>query len=443
VSIRRLTGSRDPQRALSANRIALSTWMLGVALMATGALLLITSRSVAIAVGALPRGVSAVWESILALTFLTIGALVAAHRPSNVIGWTFCAAGLTSAFAFAAEQYGLYARHVRHGALPWGTVIAWAGWIVFPALASALAALFLLFPDGRLLSRRWRPAAWLVAGAIVATSWETALAPLPRYLGTNPVKLTGMAAAVVRVLDPFIWLVVMPAAMLAAVAALVLRFRRSRGDERQQLKWLVYAGALLVLPFITAIALDLLSELGWVPPGWVDALEKPISGLFLLAIVAMPVAAGVAILKYRLYDIDRLINRTVVYATLTAVLGLGYAASVLVMGQLLGRDRSNLAVAGATLVMAAMFQPLRRRVQQAVDRRFNRRKYDAAKTIEAFSARLREEIDLDSLASELLAVVRQTMQPTTASLWLRPPPHGAGVHLRPEAQSTHRAEQEW
>ena len=214
----------------------------------------------------------------------------------------------------------------------------------------------------------------------------------------------------------------MPAAMLAAVASLVLRFRHSQGEERQQLIWLVYAGALLVAPLITAIALDLLSEVGWFPPGWVDALEEPIGGLFLLAIVAVPVAAGVAILRYRLYDIDRLINRTLVYASLTAALGLGYAASVLVMSQLFGRDRSSLAVAGATLAMAAVFQPLRRRVQQAVDRRFNRRRYNAAKRIEAFSARLREEIDLDTLSKELLAVVDQTMQPTRVSVWLRPPP---------------------
>ena len=420
MSIRRSSGSRVLGKPLSANGVAFYTWALGVALMVTGAGLLLASRSVAIAVGALPRGVGAVWQSILALTFLTIGALVAAHRPSNIIGWTFCAAGLTGAFAFLGEQYGIYTLHVRQGALPWGTLVAWAGWVWFPALASALAALFLLFPDGRLLSRRWRPAAWLVACAILAASWETALAPLPSYLGTNPVNLTGVAAAVARVLDPLIWLVVMPAAMLAAVASLVLRFRRSRGDERQQLKWLAFAGALLVVPFITVIALLLLSEVGWFPPGWFDALGLPVGGLLLLAMGGMPVAAGVAILRYRLYDIDRLINRTLVYATLTAVLGLGYAAGVLVMGQFFGRERSSLAVAGATLAMAALFQPLRRRVQQAVDRRFNRRKYNAARTIEAFSARLREEIDLDTLSEELLAVADQTMQPTRVSLWLRP-----------------------
>jgi hypothetical protein len=360
------------------------------------------------------------WQSILALTFLTIGALVVAHRPNNVVGWTFGAAGLTGTFAFASEQYGIYALHVRHGVLPWGTVLAWAGWIWFPALASALAVLFLLFPNGRLLSQRWRPAAWLIIGAIVGASWETALAPRPRYLGTNPVQLSGVAAAVARVLDPIIWLVVMPAAMLAAIALLVLRFRRSQGDERQQLKWLAYAGALLVFPFTTAIALLVLSGVGWIPSRWVDALELPLAGLALLAIGGMPVAAGIAILKYRLYDIDRLINRTLVYATLTAVLGLGYATTVLVMGQLFGRDRSNLAVAGATLAMAALFQPLRRRIQQAVDRRFNRRRHDAARTMEAFSIRLRDHVDLDTLSSELLAVVDQTMEPTTASLWLRP-----------------------
>jgi hypothetical protein len=193
--------------------------------------------------------------------------------------------------------------------------------------------------------------------------------------------------------------------MAAAVASVGLRFRRSRGVERQQLKWFTYAAALIAVSFLLWGFL--------LPAGGVTDV------VFGLTIALVPVAAGIAILRYRLYEIDRLINRTLVYGLLTAVLGGVYAGVVLVLGQLLGQD-SSLAVAGATLVAAALFQPARRRIQQAVDRRFNRRRYDAARTVEAFSARLREEIDLEALSAELLAVVNQTMQPTEVWLWLRP-----------------------
>jgi hypothetical protein len=187
----------------------------------------------------------------------------------------------------------------------------------------------------------------------------------------------------------------------------VLRFRRARGVERQQLKWFAYAAALLVIGNVVG---------GVVLPSSGDLAAA-------LTIALLPVAAGIAILRYRLYDIDRLINRTLVYGLLTAILGLGYAGAVLLLGQLFGgvtEDPPGWAVAGATLAVAALFQPARRRIQAVVDRRFNRRKYDATKTVEAFSARLRDETDLDALSAELLAVARQTMQPTTAVLWLRP-----------------------
>jgi hypothetical protein len=194
--------------------------------------------------------------------------------------------------------------------------------------------------------------------------------------------------------------------LVAAVVSLVVRFRRSGGVERQQLKWFTYAGALMLLvPLI-----------GFVVPSLGNAA-------FVL-VIALPIAIGIAVLRYRLYEIDRVINRTLVYGLLTAILGLGYAGAVLVLGQLFGgvtKDPPRWAVAAATLAVAAVFQPARRRIQAAVDRRFNRRRYDAARTIEAFSARLRDEIDLGTLEAELLAVVEQTMEPTRLSLWLRPP----------------------
>jgi hypothetical protein len=195
---------------------------------------------------------------------------------------------------------------------------------------------------------------------------------------------------------------------VAAVVSLVLRFRRSRGVERQQLKWFTYAASLAILLLVVPSPL---------PGGAVSDV------LFGLLVAFIPVSAGIAILRYRLYDIDRLINRTLVYGLLTAILGLVYAGAVLVLGQVfggVGGDPPSWVVAGATLAVAALFQPARRRVQTAVDRRFNRRKYDAVSTVEAFRARLRDEIDLDALSAALLAVVDQTMQPTQASLWLRP-----------------------
>jgi hypothetical protein len=189
---------------------------------------------------------------------------------------------------------------------------------------------------------------------------------------------------------------------------MVVRFRRARGEERQQLKWFTYAAVLSVLVWLVFIVTGVADRLP-------AALGIPV---LLLWLVAVPAAIGVAMLRYRLYDIDRLINRTLVYGLLTALLGSVYAGLVLALGQLLGRS-SSLAVAIATLTIAAAFQPARRRIQQAADRRFNRRRYNAVKTVEAFSARLREQIDLDTLSAELLAVVDQTMEPTRASLWLR------------------------
>jgi hypothetical protein len=227
------------------------------------------------------------------------------------------------------------------------------------------------------------------------------------YAVPNPIGLNGVPDPEKGALGAVLFGVLAFCA-IAAVASVVLRFRRSQGAERQQLKWFTYAALLAILFQVVPTPL---------PAGVVSDV------LFGLSIVFIPVSAGVAILRYRLYDIDRLINRTLVYGLLTAILGLGYAGTVLVLGQLfggVGAEPPSWAVAGATLTVAALFQPARRRIQQAVDRRFNRRKYDAVKTVEAFSGRLRDEIDLDTLSAELLAVVDYTVEPTAVSLWLRP-----------------------
>jgi hypothetical protein len=254
---------------------------------------------------------------------------------------------------------------------------------------------------------------------VIGLTAAVAPIPLDDGLPVNPLGIERLAG-VWEVVEP-IGSLLLAALTVASATSLVVRFRRARGEERQQLKWFTYgAGILTVLLAVSAL---------------LPALDTRIPSLVVAAaLAAPPLAIGVAILRYRLYDIDQLINRTLVYGLLTALLGVVYAAVVLVLGQQfggIGAEPPSWAVAGATLAVAALFQPARRRIQGVVDRRFNRRRYNAAKTVEAFSARLRDEVDLDALATELLAVAHQTMQPTSASLWLRPSaparPRGQGL----------------
>jgi hypothetical protein len=344
--------------------------------------------------------------------FMAVGTIIVAHRPGNAVGWIFSAIGLLTAAGVLATEYAARANLGQPGAPPGAVLAAWYGsWWWYPTLALVLVFVPLVFPTGRLLSARWRPVA---VAAVVATVGITALSALTPtlvdedYTVPNPIGLAWVQdpeeTAAGAVLSGLLLV-----CMVAAGLSLVLRFRRSQGVERQQLKWFTYAGALLIL---SLLATDYL-----LPKG---ADVEVLTG-FIVALV--PVAAGIAILRYRLYDIDRLINRTLVYGLLTALLGGVYAGTVLALGQVFGSvggDPPSWAVAGATLAVAALFQPARRRIQQVVDRRFNRRKYNAIKTVEAFSLRLRDEVDLDVLSAELLVVVDQTIQPTRASLWLRP-----------------------
>jgi hypothetical protein len=278
------------------------------------------------------------------------------------------------------------------------------------ATLPALSFVLLLTPTGSLPSPRWRWWAWVTVAAPVLLLVALAVAggPLdPRYqlaVG-GPFDFRGVGG--VQLVVNQLALAVTTGGVVVAAASLVVRFRGARGTERQQLRWVAWAALLVVLGGVLV--------LGGMVVGATAAVSWAAAGL--LAI--LPVAIGAAILRYRLYDLDRIISRTLAYGLLTLLLGGGYAVVVLGLGELLGRD-SSLVVAAATLAVAAAFQPARRRIQRTVDRRFNRRRYDAAKTIEAFSARLREEIDLDTLTGELLAVVDQTMEPTTVSLWLGP-----------------------
>jgi hypothetical protein len=343
---------------------------------------------------------------------MVVGALIVAHRPGNAIGWLFSASALLAFTGQLAGLYAIYASVTRPGSLPGATLAAWYGsWPWFLVLALTLIFTPLLFPTGRLLSPRWRLVAWLAG---VTTAVLTALTSLQTNLDISAGQVIANPIGVAAVGNPekspivpalIILLVVLAA---AAFGSLVLRFRRSRGEERQQLKWFTYAAALVPL-----------SVIGDSLPAVVGDLANDVP------IVLLPVAAGIAILRHRLYDIDRLFNRTLVYGLLTALLGGVYAGVVLILGQLfggIGDSPPSWVIASATLAAAALFQPARHRIQVAVDRRFNRRRYNTATTIQAFSTRLRDQIELDTLTAELLAVVDQTVEPTQVSLWLRPTP---------------------
>jgi hypothetical protein len=356
--------------------------------------------------------------------FPTVGAVIVARQPHNRVGWLCCAVGLLLGPAFFGQDYAWYALLHEPG-LPGGWAMAWLGQWPWAIAVGLLWFLVLLFPNGRLVSARWRPVAWALAVDLAALWVWAAFAPRPlEAVGlehlTNPLGLQQAEAAFTLLIG-----IAFPIGALLAVlsvASMVVRFRRARGVERQQLKWFTYAATLVTLVWLIFFAAGLERLL---PPLLVFIASD-------IWLVGIPAAIGIAVLCYRLYDIDRLINRTLVYGLLTAVLGLGYAGAVLLLGQLFGgvtNDPPSWAVAAVTLAVAALFQPARHRIQAAVDRRFNRRKYNAAQTVEAFTARLRDEVDLDTLSAELLTVVDQTMQPTTASLWLQ-----SSVQASPESR---------
>jgi hypothetical protein len=349
-------------------------------------------------------------DRVASLTFVGIvlpvvgfGALILARRPGNRVGRLLVTIGLV------VGTSGLVQAYARAGPdLPGVRLAAWVSNWFWVSLGVLVVFLLLLYPDGRLPSPRWRALAWAaVVGYGLAAVCAVLYPALPALPGSrNPTGLYGPAGQLVRTAFPvLIWLTL--ALQIAALGSLLVRFRRSRGVARQQLKWFAYG----VVPVVLVSGLPLPGGLG----RWQEAAGNVLAW-------AVPAAIAVAVLRYRLYDIDRLVNRTLVYGLLTAVLGGAYAAGVVGLGALFNRGRhpSSLTVATVTLAVAALAQPARRGIQQAVDRRFNRRRYDAGCTIEAFSARLREQLDLDTLSAELLAVVDQAVQPTRAWMWLRP-----------------------
>jgi hypothetical protein len=364
-------------RRPTATRLAWLSWAVSLMLRLASVVLLVLTRATPISGGAVPRGMVTVWGLLLLVILSTMGALIVARRPANLIGWSFVAAGLGLALQGFAIQYAIYALLTDPGALPGAAELAWIPtWLTIPAIYSAFAALLLLFPNGRLLSPRWRPVAWLVVGWIAGVAVGNFASPLESYLGAEaPVRLNQAAGQIMSTIGGLAWFLA-TLAIPAAAASLVVRFRRSRGQERQQLKWLAYAAATLGVGVLGVTLVGFLDQLGWVRPQVTEPAGIVLGGVAILGVTGLPVTAGLAILRYRLYDIDRLVNRTLVYGLLTALLAGVYTGAILVLGQLFGRGQW--AVAGATPAVAALFQPARRRIQALVDRRFNRRKYNAA-----------------------------------------------------------------
>jgi hypothetical protein len=389
--------------------LAWPLWTLVVAIVALGFLLWPVSE-----VALIPLVLST------AVPFATVGAFVASRRPSNPICWLFIAFGAAAALRFTGSQYATYALLTHPGSLPAGDLIAsFTVHLWHPGLGLLIFS-FLLFPHGRLPSRRWRIVAWVSAISCVTALISGMLEyeflyeyAWPEDLSFVKPLFTGPVAEVAAKVFWYSSMVIL-AMLFTSGASLVLRLRRSVGEERQQLKWVVYSVALLAFAVPSTILVIII----------VRSLED-VRVLFAVLFPLIPISVGIAILKYRLYEIDVIINRTLVYGSLTALLAAVYFGGIVVLQRLfvvLTGEKSTLAVVASTLGIAALFNPLRRRVQAFVDRRFYRRKYDARKALEAFSAKLRDETNLDALSDDLVGVVRETMQPAHVSLWLRPDP---------------------
>jgi hypothetical protein len=341
--------------------------------------------------------------TVLSVGYSVIGAIIASRLPNHPIGWICCAIGFIAAVDHFGGEYAVYALLAQPHSLPGGKAMLWLQgwfWMLFIGL---IVFLLLLFPNGRLPSSRWRPFAWLSVAVIsVGVIWSSAISPDVRFdAPPSPIQLLVLLLG------------------LVAAASVVVGRRNARGVERQQIKWLLYAGPIWFIGSALKIAVFFFMLVEGVWGLWLGYLLVAVGGL------GGPMAIGIAILRYRLYEIDTLINRTLVYVTLTATLALvyfgGVATTQAIFRTLTGRvEQPQLAIVVSTLVLAALFNPLRRRIQGFIDRRFYRSKYDAAKTLEAFSAKLREETDLEALNAELVGVVRETMQPAHVTLWLRP-----------------------
>jgi hypothetical protein len=397
--------------ARTAARLAWSLWALSVALTGLSLLLLVLIlRS--------PNSYIFDWwlGNALVVVDATVGAIVASRRPENPVGWLLCLSGVAVGTSSFTSQYAIYTLLARPGSLPAGEASAWVAAWMLPIMIGLQVSYILLFPTGRLPGRRWRWLAWLTVVFVLVGMLTFAFSP-GAYQGSlgpikNPLGIEGFDIFYQAVLYTM-------APLLFGTAALsvYVRLRQARGVERQQIKWFAYAAAIYAVSIVLNVfnlAID--------APLW---FERGSTAIFTVAGMTIPISIGIAILSYRLYDIDRIINRTLVYGSLTVTLVALYFGGIVLLQRMFdlltgAGEKSTLAVVASTLVIAALFNPLRRRVQGFVDRRFYRYKYDAAKTLEAFGSRLRDETDLEALSDDLVGVVRETMQPAHVSLWLRP-----------------------
>jgi hypothetical protein len=411
-------GTREQDRSVSAMSTRTAAWLAWSLWTLSVALTILSLLFLALSLSHPDVHIFDHWldSTLAAIVFSTVGAVIAPRTlHHNPIGWLFCAVGLLFAVTHFTGEYAIYTLLAAPGSpLPGGEAAAWfTSWLWIPQLGSVVLVV-LLFPDGRLPSRGWRWFAWLSVLLVLVGAALAALSPGPISVGLGPIR----NPLGVESLPSFIKVVerVVNTLLFAAVISLFVRLRRARGLERQQIKWFVYAtalticGGILTYPVSEAIGSVWLKWIGFVP--------------FIVGVMAIPISMGIAIMRYRLYDIDIIINRTLVYGSLTAMLALvyfgGVTAAQAVFRALTGQEQQpQLAIVISTLVIAALFIPLRRRIQSFIDRRFYRRKYDAAKTLEGFSTKLRDETDLAALNEDLVGVVRETMQPAHVSLWLR------------------------
>ena len=351
------------------------------------------------------NGLDWVVGTVFVAAFATVGALLAWKRPGNPIGWLLSATGL----AYAMGVCGILLAHFPRTL----TLAEWLGWIWLLGLGLCVFVV-LLFPTGHLPSRRWRPVAWAAGAGLAA--WVLGNAFAPRIITNsppvrNPVGVTGPAGDIFKIMAGGAG-VLIAATGLAAIVSLAFRYRRARTAERAQLKWLVYGGALIVAALLAEVPIEQTMGTG----NAANDLQNAVSAG---AVALVPVAIGIAILRYRLYDIDRVISRTLAYAIVTGLLAGIYGGLVLLTTHLF-RIHAPVAVAVATLAAAALFNPLRRRVQRVVDRRFNRARYDADQTVTLFAARLKDAVDLDSVRDDLASVVHHALEPAHVSLWISP-----------------------
>jgi hypothetical protein len=420
----------------TAARLAWSLWAACVVLIALALVLDFTTEESSLIEGGVRYYPGfAVLTGVLSLAYPVVGALIASRLPASPIGWIFCGLGLLYDAQRCTVSYADYALY-ENFALPWGEYMAWfSTWIGF-ATPTLNVFLMLLFPDGRLPSRRWRIVVWgTVLGAAITA---IGVAFMPGILVThryveNPFEIAGVIGGTLSTYDLFgisrvLGMTVLVTSLLVALFSVILRLRQTRGDERQQLRWFTFAAVPLTvlgsLDGLDTIVANFTTDFMFHPVYVLYSLGLlvPIVYVEVLALLLVPICTYIAILRYNLNDIDVVINRALVYGALTALLVMVYVGSVvLLQGALraLTGQESQLAIVASTLAVAALFNPLRRRIQAFVDRRFYRRKYDAAKTLEAFSAKLRDETDLDALGDDLTSVVRETMQPAHVSLWLR------------------------